>query len=57
MDQLREKGYVNAKQLNKSKYGMRPVVYNSYETRELAQTELNTIHKTTNKEAWVYIEE
>lgn len=57
VDQLREKGYVNAKQLNKSKYGMRPVVYNSYETRELAQTELNTIHKTTNKEAWVYIEE
>lgn len=57
VDQLKEKGYVNAKQLNKSKYGMRPVVYNSYETRELAQTELNTIHKTTNKEAWVYIEE
>lgn len=57
VDQLKEKGFSEAKYLNKSKYGMRPVVYNSYETREEAQKELNNIHLKTNNEAWVYIEE
>lgn len=57
VDQLKEKGFNEAKYLNKSKYGMRPVVYSSYETREEAQKELNNIHLKANKEAWVYIEE
>lgn len=57
VDQLKEKGYTDAKYLNKSKYGMRPVVYKSYETKEQAQSELNTIHQKVNKDAWVYIEE
>ena len=57
VDQLKEKGYSEAKYLDKSKYGMRPVVYNSYETREQAQNELNNIHKKVNQDAWVYIEE
>jgi len=57
VDQLKEKGFTEAKYLGKSKYGMRPVVYNSYETREQAQIELNNVHQKTNKEAWVYIEE
>ena len=57
VDQLVEKGYTDAKYLEKSKHGMRPVVYNSYETREQAQEELNNIHKSVNKDAWVYIEE
>ena len=57
VDQLKENGYNDAKYLNKSKYGMRPVVYKSFETKEQAQAELNTIHKKVNKDAWVYIEE
>lgn len=57
VDQLKENGYADAKYLGKSKYGMRPVVYMSFETREQAQNELNTIHKKVNKDAWVYAEE
>lgn len=57
VDQLKENGYSEAKYLGKSKYGMRPVVYMSFETREQAQNELNTIHKKVNKDAWVYVEE
>lgn len=57
VDQLKEKGFADAKYLDKSKHGMRPVVYNSYKTKEEAQKELNNIHLKANKEAWVYIEE
>ncbi len=57
VDQLKENGYSEAKYLGKSKYGMRPVVYMSFETREQAQNKLNTFHKKVNKDAWVYVEE
>lgn len=57
VDQLKEKGYENAKYLSKSKHGMRSVIYNSYETKEQAQAELNLIHDKVNKDAWVYVQE
>lgn len=56
VDQLKEKGYENAMYLSKSKHGMRSVVYNSYETKEQAQAELNLIHDKVNKDAWVYVQ-
>ncbi len=57
VDQLKEKGYKNSKYLVKSKHGMRPVIYNSYKTKEEAQAELKQIHNNVNKDAWVFIEE
>lgn len=55
-DQLKEKGYTNAKFLSKSKYHMRHVVYNSYATQEEARQNLRVIHDKVNKDAWIYIE-
>ena len=55
-DQLKAKGYKNAKYLSKSKHNMRHVVYNSYATQEEAQQELRLIHEKVNKDAWIYIE-
>ena len=55
-DQLKAKGYKNAKYLSKSKHNMRQVVYNSYATQEEAQQELRLIHEKVNKDAWIYIE-
>ena len=55
-DQLKEKGYVNAKFLSKSKHHMRHVVYNSYATQEEARQDLRLIHDKVNKDAWIYIE-
>ncbi|WP_177761697.1 SPOR domain-containing protein [Flavobacterium sp. I3-2] len=57
VDQLKEKGFSEAKYLGKSKHGMRPVIYSSFKTKEEAQKELNNIHLKANKDAWVYIEE
>lgn len=57
VQQLLEKGYVNAKYLNPSKHGMRQVVYNSYETLEEAKQDLKLIHTKVNKDAWIYIDE
>ncbi|WLD23979.1 SPOR domain-containing protein [Flavobacterium dauae] len=55
-DQLKAKGYKNAKYLSKSKHNMRQVVYNSYATQEEARQELRLIHEKVNKDAWIYIE-
>jgi len=55
-DELKAKGYVNAKYLSKSKHNMRQVVYNSYATQEEAQKDLRTIHEKVNKDAWIFIE-
>lgn len=55
-DELKTKGYANAKYLAKSKHNMRQVVYNSYTTQEEAQKDLRLIHEKVNKDAWIYIE-
>lgn len=55
-DELRAKGYANAKYLSKSKHNMRQVVYNSYATQEEAQADLRQIHEKVNKDAWIFIE-
>ncbi|HUH25592.1 MAG TPA: SPOR domain-containing protein [Flavobacterium sp.] len=55
-NELKAKGYTNAKYLNKSKHNMRQVVYNSYATQEEAQKDLRLIHEKVNKDAWIYIE-
>ncbi len=57
VDELQNKGYVNAKYLVKSKHNMRQVVYNSYENAEEAQRDLRLIHDKVNKDAWIYVEE
>lgn len=55
-NELKAKGYENAKYLEPSKHNMRPVVYSSYATQEEAQTELRLIHEKVNKDAWIFIE-
>lgn len=55
-DELKAKGYKNAKYLSKSKHNMRQVVYNSYATQEEAQADLRQIHEKVNKDAWIFIE-
>lgn len=55
-NELKSKGYVNAKYLTTSKHNMRPVVYNSYATQEEAQADLRQIHEKVNKDAWIFIE-
>lgn len=55
-NELKEKGYSNAKYLSKSKHNMRQVVYNSYATQEEAQKDLRQIHEKVNKDAWIFIE-
>ena len=55
-DELKAKGYANAKYLSKSKHNMRQVVYNSYATQEEAQADLRHIHEKVNKDAWIFIE-
>ncbi len=55
-NELKAKGYTNAKYLSKSKHNMRQVVYNSYATQEEAQKDLRQIHEKVNKDAWIFIE-
>lgn len=55
-EELKKKGYANATYISKSPKGMKNVVYNSYETAEAAQKELQRIISTVNKDAWIFIE-
>ena len=55
-EELKKKGYPNATYISKSPKGMKNVVYNSYETAEAAQKELQRIISTVNKDAWIFIE-
>ena len=54
-NELKAKGYTNARYLSKSKHNMRQVVYNSYATQEEAQADLRVIHEKVNKDAWIFI--
>lgn len=55
-EELKKKGYPSATYISKSPKGMKNVVYNSYETAEAAQKELQRIISTVNKDAWIFIE-
>lgn len=47
-------GY-NAKIISPNKYGLLPVLYGSYTTLEEAQTALQTIKQSHNKDAWMLV--
>lgn len=51
--QLTAKGY-KARKLEKNRFGLYPVAYKSFATRVEAQQAMRDIHKTENREAWVY---
>lgn len=52
---LKKKGFENAAFLDRTKYGMYPVLYGSFATQEEAKSALKEIHRTTNKHAWIFI--
>jgi hypothetical protein len=52
---LKKKGFEDASFLGRTKYGMYPVVYGSFISHEEAKDALKEIHRTTNKEAWIFI--
>jgi ribosomal protein S25 len=54
--QLTRKGF-NARVLEKNRFGLYPVLYGSYPTYDEAQKNVNLIHRTHNKEAWLLIKE
>lgn len=54
--QLEEKGF-RARKLARNKFGLYPVAYGSYATYAEAHAAMNKIHKTENREAWLYIKE
>ncbi|WP_430531554.1 SPOR domain-containing protein [Myroides sp. C15-4] len=55
VDLLKGKGFEQASFLGRTKYGMYPVLYASYATHEEAKDALKEIHRTTNKDAWIFI--
>ncbi|WP_255492350.1 SPOR domain-containing protein [Myroides sp. NP-2] len=52
---LKKKGFEQASFLGRTKYGMYPVLYASYASHEEAKEALKEIHRTTNKDAWIFI--
>lgn len=56
VEQLIAKGY-KAKSIEKNKFGLYPVIYDSYATHEEAQEALNKIRLQDNEEAWLLIKE
>ncbi|MDR2222649.1 MAG: SPOR domain-containing protein [Flavobacteriaceae bacterium] len=54
--QLKAKGFEEASFLGKTRHGMYPVLYGSYQTAEEARIELNKIHRTVNKDAWILVQ-
>lgn len=56
IEQLKEKGFLNATYLNKNKYGLYPVLYGSYTEMAKAQEVMKSIHKKVNSDAWILIQ-
>lgn len=54
LQSLKDLGY-NAKKINPNKYGLHPVLYGSYASLEEAQTALQLIKKSHNKDAWMLV--
>lgn len=56
VNQLKAKGFEDASFLGKTRHGMFPVLYGSYQTQEEAQLELKKIHKSINNDAWILVQ-
>lgn len=56
VNQLKAQGF-KARKLDKNKYGLYPVLYESYTTYEAAHKNLNRIRKEYNKEAWLLVKD
>ena len=56
IEQLKAEGY-KPRKIGVNKYGLHEVVYASYETGEEALVALRNIRKTSNKDAWLLVEE
>jgi nucleoid DNA-binding protein len=56
VEQLRAQGF-EARKIGTNRYGLHEVVYSSFATREEAQSELNTIRREHNSDAWLLIKE
>ncbi|WP_321539748.1 SPOR domain-containing protein [Flavobacterium piscinae] len=54
LQSLKELGY-NAKKISPNKYGLHPVLYGSYATIEEAQSALQSIKQSHNKDAWMLV--
>ncbi|MDR0230394.1 MAG: SPOR domain-containing protein [Flavobacteriaceae bacterium] len=54
--QLKTKGFEDASFLGKTRHGMYPVLYGSYQTADEARLELTKIHRTINKDAWILVQ-
>lgn len=57
VEELKEKGFENARFLSKTKYNLYPVTYGSYTDETEAREKLREIQKTDNKEAWILTQE
>src|SRR5690606_4208581 len=56
IDQLKGLGYP-ARLLGVNRYGLHQVVYNSFENREEALSELRMLQRTENPDAWLLVQE
>ncbi|WP_330442483.1 SPOR domain-containing protein [Flavobacterium sp. C4GT6] len=56
VNQLKAQGF-KARKLDKNKYGLYPVLYESHTTYEAAHENLNKIRKEYNKEAWLLVKD
>lgn len=54
LQSLKDLGY-NAKKIAPNKYGLHPVLYGSYASIEEAQTALQSIKQSHNKDAWMLV--
>ncbi len=56
IEQLKEKGYP-ARTIGVNKYGLHQVVYNSFENKNDALTELRNVKRNENQDAWLLVQE
>ena len=54
IEQLKEKGYP-ARSIGINKYGLHQVVYNSFENKNDALTELRNVKRNENQDAWLLV--
>ena len=54
--ELKAKGF-KARRLGQNKFGLYPVLYGSYSTHALARQTMRELHATTDKEAWLMVQD
>ena len=57
VEQLKKKGFENARFLPKTKHQLYPVTYDSYVNETEAREKLREVQKTDNQEAWILTQE